>query len=396
MLLTATVITNEGGLGIKEISKFNVALLGKWIWALASGQQYLWARIINSKYGGWTEFQFGREKRGFSYWWRDLRKLYHQKCGYPRNVAMSSLGGSSRTDSLLRKCGYPRGCLSSLWSNDTVFVGEALWDNVIVMKAMLRGFEMVSGLKINFSKSSVGIFGVDINWYLGIPIGAKPSSCLVWEPLIKKFEAKLSKWNQKLLSMAGKVTLINSVLTALPIYLLSFFKIPLKVAQKVNSLQRNFLWGGSQDLKKIAWVKWEGICLPKELGGLGIKDITSFNAALLGRWLWALSSNQNQLWVRILTSKYGGWADLNNGRDRPSHSQWWRDLQKLIKQPEFSPIHHHLVWKVGDGSIIKFWKDKWLGADSNLEQQYNQLFLISGQQNNTISNMGNICSLIFL
>ena len=59
MLLTATVITNEGGLWIKEISKFNVALLGKWIWALASGQQHLWARIINSKYGGWTEFQFG-------------------------------------------------------------------------------------------------------------------------------------------------------------------------------------------------------------------------------------------------------------------------------------------------------------------------------------------------
>ncbi|KHN45314.1 hypothetical protein glysoja_047887, partial [Glycine soja] len=113
---------------------------------------------------------------------------------------------------------------------------EALWDNVIVLKAMLRGFEMASGLKIKFSKSNVGIFGDDINWvhdaadflkcrqmetpfhYLGIPIGAKPSSCLVWEPLIKKFEAKLSKWNQKFLSMAGKVTLINSVLIALPIY----------------------------------------------------------------------------------------------------------------------------------------------------------------------------------
>ncbi|KAL5165238.1 putative ribonuclease H protein [Glycine soja] len=167
----------------------------------------------------------------------------------------------------------------------------------------------------------------DFNKYLGIPIGAKPSSCLVWEPLIKKFEAKLSKWNQEFLSMAGKVTLINSVLTALPIYLLSFFKIPQKVVQKVISLQRNFLWGGSQDLKKIAWVKWEGICLPKEVGGLGIKDITRFNVALLGRWLWALSSNQNQLWVRILTSKYGGWADLNNGRDRPWHSQWCWDLK---------------------------------------------------------------------
>ena len=153
------------------------------------------------------------------------------------------------------------------YADDTVFVGEALWDNVIVLKAMLRGFEMASGLKINFSKSNVGVLGDDINWvhdaahflncrhmetpfhYLGIPIGTKPSSYLMWKPLIKKFEAKLSKWNQKILSMAGKVTLINSVLTALPIYLLSFFKIPQRVVLKLISLQRNFLWGGSQDLK---------------------------------------------------------------------------------------------------------------------------------------------------
>ena len=162
--------------------------------------------------------------------------------------------------------------------------------------------------------------------YLGIPIGTKPSSYLMWKPLIKKFEAKLSKWNQKILSMAGKVTLINSVLTALPIYLLSFFKIPQRVVLKLISLQRNFLWGGSQDLKKSVWVKWEVICLPKEDGGLGIKDITRFNAALMGRWIWALSSNQNQLWVRILTSKYGGWADLSKGRDKVWHSQWWRVL----------------------------------------------------------------------
>ena len=49
-------------------------------------------------------------------------------------------------------------------ADDTVFVGEASWDNVIVLKAMLRGFEMAYGLKINFPKSHVGIFGDDTNW----------------------------------------------------------------------------------------------------------------------------------------------------------------------------------------------------------------------------------------
>ena len=146
-------------------------------------------------------------------------------------------------------------------------MGQASWDNVIALKSMLRGFELASGLKINFAKSQVGIFGAEVNWiheaaeflncrhmeipfyYLGIPIGAKSTSSLVWEPLIRKYEDKLSKWNQKILSMAGKVTLINSVLTALPIYTLSFFKLPRRIALKLVSLQRNFLWGGVQGHK---------------------------------------------------------------------------------------------------------------------------------------------------
>ena len=78
------------------------------------------------------------------------------------------------------------------YADDTIFVGDSSWDNVIVLKAMLRGFEMVSGLKINFAKSHFGVFGHETNWvhdaaqflncshmeipfyYLGIPIGAKP------------------------------------------------------------------------------------------------------------------------------------------------------------------------------------------------------------------------------
>ena len=195
----------------------------------------------------------------------------------------------------------------------TQYLWEAAWENVFVLKAMLRGFELASGLMINYAKSQFGIIGGMVNWaneaaqilncrqletpfyYLGIPIGAKPSSWLMWEPLIKKCESKLSKWAQKNISMAGKVSLINSVLNALPIYLLSFFKIPQKVAHRLVALQRNFLWGGDKDYKKIPWVKWEVICLPKEEGGLGIKEISKFNEALLGKWIWALASDLQQL-----------------------------------------------------------------------------------------------------
>ena len=110
----------------------------------------------------------------------------------------------------------------------------------------------------------------------------------------------------------GKITLINFVLNALPIYLLSFFKIPQRVVHRLVALQRNFLWGGDHDHKKIPWVKWEVVCLPKTKGGLGIKDISKFNIALLGKWIWALASDQQQLWARIIISKYGGWSDFQS------------------------------------------------------------------------------------
>ena len=95
----------------------------------------------------------------------------------------------------------------------------------------------------------------------------------------------------KKLIYGGRITLINSVLSALPIYLLSFFKIPKKVVHKIVSIQRNFLWGGHQEANKIPWVKWDTVCLPKNKGGLGIKDLSKFNEALLGKWGWELANN---------------------------------------------------------------------------------------------------------
>ena len=78
-------------------------------------------------------------------------------------------------------------------------------------------------------------------------------------------------------------------------------------------LQRNFLWGGDQQQRKIAWVKWETVCMPKEAGGLGVKDINSFNLSLLGKWNWNLFQRPGELWARVLDSKYGGWRGLSEG-----------------------------------------------------------------------------------
>ena len=57
------------------------------------------------------------------------------------------------------------------------------------------------------------------------------------------------------------------------------------MATRLERIQRNFLWGLSIECFKYPLVAWEKVCLLRELGGLGIRNLASFNQALLGKWL---------------------------------------------------------------------------------------------------------------
>jgi len=53
------------------------------------------------------------------------------------------------------------------------------------------------------------------------------------------------------------------------------------VIDKVTKLCRNFLWGGETEYRKVPYVAWDAVCLLKKRGGLGIKNLDKWNAALL-------------------------------------------------------------------------------------------------------------------
>lgn len=209
------------------------------------------------------------------------------------------------------------------FADDTVFFGEASIQNILTIKSILRCFEVASELRVNFSKSSLTGVGVDrrliqmfadtLNCklmaipflYLGLPVGANPRSLATWQPVIDKVKKRLSTWHQQQLSFGGRVCLIKSVLTAIPLYYLSMFRAPSKVITMLNSIQRNFLWGAKGDERKVAWVKWKECCNLKAKGGLGIKNIEKFNKALVGKWMWRVLNEKDELWVKLLEAKYG-------------------------------------------------------------------------------------------
>lgn len=72
-----------------------------------------------------------------------------------------------------------------------------------------------------------------------------------WEPIIERFRSKLSKWKSKSLSFGGRLTLTQSVLGNLPTYFLSLFLAPDGIIQTLEKLRSKFLWGASDDKKKI-------------------------------------------------------------------------------------------------------------------------------------------------
>ena len=77
------------------------------------------------------------------------------------------------------------------------------------------------------------------------------------------------------------IALIKSVLDSLPTYYFSLFKAPGKVVNNLEALMRRFLWGGSDEIKKMSWVAWDKVTRSKKEGGLGIAKLESNNKALL-------------------------------------------------------------------------------------------------------------------
>jgi hypothetical protein len=146
------------------------------------------------------------------------------------------------------------------YANDTIIFMEHNLEKALNMKLILCIFERLLELKINVHKSEVFcfghakemqddykiLFGCEIGSlpfrYLGIPIHFRRLRNGEWKPIEDRFEKKLSSWIGKLLSYGDHLILINSVLTSLPMFMLSFFEIPKGVMRRLDYFRSRFFW----------------------------------------------------------------------------------------------------------------------------------------------------------
>ena len=87
-----------------------------------------------------------------------------------------------------------------------------------------------------------------------------------------------------MLSLGGRVTLLNSVLSAIPLYWLSIYKIPVAAKTSIDRIRKKFLWCGSSSTKKYHLINWDIVCFDKDQGGLGVMDLSRINISLLAKW----------------------------------------------------------------------------------------------------------------
>jgi len=117
---------------------------------------------------------------------------------------------------------------------------------------------------------------------------------------LTKAKAKLSTWNGRLLTQAGRLSLTKSVLSSQPIYLLTVLKTYKKILQEIDGLRKRFLWAGDKELTggkcKVTWTR---CCLPKPNGGL--LDLEKLARALRARWLWHEWTAMDKAWVGMET-----------------------------------------------------------------------------------------------
>ncbi len=188
------------------------------------------------------------------------------------------------------------------YADDTIFFCEAKKKQVCNLTFIWRIFEWASGLKINRSKSELfylgnrpskgerlaGILECTLGSlpirYLGLPLTPHNIQKEDWRIIINKIKKRIDGWQAKLLSQGGRLILVNSVLSSLPLYFFSVFRALKWVIRRIDSLRRSFFWKGRSTIfGKQCLVSWGVVCRARKEGGLGILNLETQNFALLAK-----------------------------------------------------------------------------------------------------------------
>jgi hypothetical protein len=265
---------------------------------------------------------------------------------------------------------------SLLFADDLIVCGSASNQDAQTISQVINHFCNLSGQTPNWLKSAI-LFShhTDQNtklyiknlfpapdmgsstFHLGHPlILPGKSRSIAYEFLIDRFKAKLTGYKANRLSHAGRLTLIKSVFSSIHVYYMSNILLSKKIISKLTSVVRKFWWTGikhNQNSKPLCLRAWHDICKPIHEGGLGIRDLSVMNKALVSMSVWRLLKEPDSLTAKVFKAKYFPDTSIWRANHAIPKSAFWSSALHVLPLIEKSC---HLQIAAGNSSV---WSSPW-------------------------------------
>ncbi|CAO2206826.1 unnamed protein product [Urochloa humidicola] len=264
---------------------------------------------------------------------------------------------------------------ASLYADDAAIFLNPVKEEINSVASILDIFGKASGLITNRSKCAVFPIRCDevnVNeimegfscpikqfpcTYLGLPLHFRQLHRVEIQPIIDKMANRLPTWKGRFLNRAGRLKLLNTVLTSMPTYFLTAFAPKKWAIKQMDKIRRSFLWKGSEVANGgHCLVRWTKVKRPKRMGGLGVLDLEIFSRALRLRWLWYQWKDPDRPWV---------------GTDVPCNE---------IDRQLFRAC---TCVTVGNGARARFWESSWMDGRAPRDLAPN-LYKLAWRKNMTV------------
>lgn len=253
-----------------------------------------------------------------------------------------------------------------LFADDSLILCRANGGEAQQLQTILQIYEECSGQVINKDKSAV-MFSPNTSSlekravmaalnmqrettnerYLGLPVFVGRSRTKIFSYLKERIWQCIQGWKEKLLSRAGKEILIKAVAQAIPTFAMGCFELTKDLCDQISKMIAKYWWSNQEKDNKMHWLSWNKLTLPKNMGGLGFRDIYIFNLAMLAKQGWRLIQDPDSLCSRVRRAKYFPLGDCFRPKQTSNVSYTWRSIQKGLRV-----LQNGMIWRVGDGSKI--------------------------------------------
>ncbi|WVZ54663.1 hypothetical protein U9M48_005428, partial [Paspalum notatum var. saurae] len=224
--------------------------------------------------------------------------------------------------------GDPIKLRTSLYADDTALFVRPTTSDLQNLHQILSHFGEATGLRTNIDKSelyTISCDNVDMTEvlgqfqgqlcsfsckYLGLPLQLGRTRRADEQILIDKVGARLPGWKGRLLSKAGRLQLVQTVLSAITTYHMTVFPLSKWAIKKIDKLRRNFLWKGSEEARGgHCLVNWLRVCRSKKLGGLGIRDLQWPSASDGFSYVGRTKTNLGMGWILLLVQRKWNYSE---------------------------------------------------------------------------------------